>query len=815
MLQDVVQGFRTLRRTPLLSAVTVLTLGLGIGANSAIFSIVNGALLKPLPYPAADRIVQISREFPEESWPTVSIPKFVYWQDHNQVFDSLAAYEYLPSGYTMTGDGQPERLLGLRATAEFFDVLGVSPSLGRDFLDAEDVPGGPRVIVLSDGLWKRRFGGDPSIVGRDLVLNDEAATVVGVMPAGFSFPADVELWTPYQFDRLSRDQNKARQAIGRIRSDLDLEDARAAMMLLGQQHRVADPALVAETEVLALTPLREQLHGSLRPALLVLLASVGFVLLIACVNVANLQLARSAARRRELALRAALGASRARIARQLLTESGLLALAGGGAGLLLGYWLLRLIMSLGPASLQGLPAVGVDATVIWFTLAISLGTGILVGVMPALHATRAEITGPLREGSPRTAGGGATLRTRRILVMAETALALVLVIGATLLMQSFIGLVRTDPGFSASEVLTMRLPLPTARYGDVGALDRLNRQLVERMAVVPGVDAMGLASTLPLDAAIDMPFAIEGRFRDDGTGEGVGDGQYRAVWGRYFGTLQIPLLRGRTFTEADGQGAVGVAIINETAARRYWPNADPIGRRITPGMPHVPELADREPRTIVGVVADVRELSLDAAPPVIVYVPLAQLPQRVAELMVGSLPEAIVVRTSVAPGEVSRSVRQAIRDVDPTLPVTDVMALDTLVSRSLGSARFNSMLLALFSAVALLLAAIGIYGILAHLVTARTREIGVRIALGASRRQVLGLVLGQASWTVGVGIVVGLAAAAVATRGLSSMLFGIEPTDPITYLGAALLVAAVAGAATLVPARRAASLDPTVAIRVE
>ena len=518
--------------------------------------------------------------FPQNR-PTVSIPKFVYWQEHNQVFSSLAAFEYLPSGYNMTSDGQPERIRGLRVTAEFFTVFGVTPALGRDFLAEEDIPGGPRAVILSDGLWKRRFGGDASIIGRDVILNDEAARVVGVLPAGFSFPAEVELWTPYQLDRMSRDMNKARQPIGRIRDDLSLDEARAAMVLLGKQHREVDPELVDETEVLLLTPLQEHLHGSLRAALLILLGAVGFVLLIACVNVANLQLARSAARRKEIAVRAALGAGRARIARQLLTESCLLSLAGGLAGLVLGYWFLKPILALRPTAIQQLPNVDIDATVVWFTLIVSLGTGLLFGVLPAFQAGRGELIAPLRESSGRTAGGVTGLRTRRVLVVAEVALALVLVIDASLLTRSFMRLVRTDPGFSAAEVLTLRLPLPAARYADVGALDRLNRRLIERVRSVPAVESIGLASSLPFDTAIDLPFAIEGRYRNDGRNEGVGDGQYRAVGGRYFETLQIALRRGRTFTDADGIGAVGVAIINETAARRYWPGEDPIGHRIT------------------------------------------------------------------------------------------------------------------------------------------------------------------------------------------------------------------------------------------
>lgn len=815
MLQDVIHSLRVIGRTPGLTAVTIITLALGIGANTAIFSVVNGALLKPLPYPGAERIVQISREFPDESWPTASIPKFFYWHTHNQTFSSLAAFELLPSGYNMTGDGLPERIRGLRVTAEFFSVFGVRPSLGRGFLAEEDAPGGPRVVVLGDGLWKRRFGGDASIVGRDVVLNDEKATVVGVMPPGFSFPVGVELWAPYQLDPLSRDQNKSRQAIGRLREGLDLEDARAAMVLLGKQHRSVDPELVAETEMLALTPLREHLYGSLRPALLVLLAAVGFVLLIACVNVANLQLARSAGRRREVAIRTALGARGSRIARQLLTESVLLSLAGGIAGLLLGYWLLRPIVALGPASIRELPSVEIDATVIGFTFAIALATGLIFGLLPALQAVRGDLINPLREASSRTAGGPTGLRTRRVLVIGEVAMALVLLIAASLLAGSFRTLREIDPGFEASQVLTLRLPLAVGRYGDVGALDRLNRRLAERVRAVPGVESMGLASTLPFDVAIDLPFAIEGRYRDRSSQEGIGDGQYRAVGGQYFQTLRVALRRGRTFTDADGPGAVGVAIINETAARRYWPNEDPIGQRITPGMPYVPELADSQPRTIVGIVADVREISLDSDPPAIVYVPLSQIPQAVAGLLVGSLPEALVVRASGAPADVARGVQDAIREIDSSQPVTDVLALDEIVSRSVGPAWFNTLLLGLLSGVALLLAAVGIYGVVSHLVTARTREIGVRMALGASRQRVLGLMLGQAMTTVLTGVGLGMLAAALVTRSLSSMLFGISATDPVTFAASGIVLVIVALVATLLPARRAAGLDPIVALRSE
>ncbi len=815
MLREVKIAARVLGRTPMLTAVTILTLALGIGANTAIFSVVNGALLRPLPYPDAGRIVQVSREFPDESWPTVSIPKFVYWREHNTVFDHLAAVEHFPSGYNVTGASLPERLPGVRVTADFFSVFGVAPARGRDFLEAEDSPGGPRVVALSDGLWRRRFGGDPSIIGRDVILNDEPTTIVAVMPPAFGLPAGVELWTPFQLDVSSRDMNKARQAIGRLKPGLDLARARAAMQLLGRQHRSLDPELVSETEVLALTPLQERLHGALRPALLMLLAAVGFVLLIACVNVASLQLARSAARQKEIAIRKALGATGVRIARQLLTESLLLGLSGGVAGLVLGFWFIEPIVTLGPSSIQQLPEIRIDTTVIGFTMAIAIVTGLLFGVVPAAQAARGSLANPLHETSGRTAGGRTAQRTRRVLVIGEVSLALVLLIGAALLTRSFLSLKGTDPGFRADRVLTMKLPLSSARYGDVHALDRFNRRLLEQIQSVAGVETVGIASSLPLEQLIDLPFAIEGRFRDDSSGEGVGDGQYRAVAGDYFAALSIPVRRGRAFTDADGSIAVGVAIINETAANRYWPDENPIGQRITVGKPYVPELADSAPRTIVGVVEDVREVGLAVDPPVIVYVPLAQIPPSVARLLVASLPEAIVVRAVGDESAVAQAVQQQIHRVDPTQPVTDLLDMREIVSRSIGSAQFNALLLGLLSGVALLLAALGIYGVLSHVVTQRTREIGVRVALGASRGSVQRLVLYQGMSTVLIGTFVGTVAAFWLTRGLSSLLYGVSATDPATFVVAGLILLLVALAATWLPARRASGLDPMVALRVD
>jgi predicted permease len=812
--QDLRFALRMLLKHPASTLVAVATLGLAIGANTAIFSVVNGALLRPLPFPEPDRLYQIVRLFQDGSNGSQSVPKFVMWRDRTRTFESMAAYDDLGSGFNLTGEGAPERVIGSRVTRGFFDVLRVRPAMGRGFRADEDRPGGPRVVVLSHGLWTRRFGADPGALGREIRLNDEVYTIVGVMPRGFEFPRGVSLWTPLQANEAGHEIANYLEVIGRLKAGMTVGDASAEMKGFGERYAKAYPDEVEPGESFGVYRVQDVLYGSLRPALMVLLGAVGFVLLIACVNLANLQLARSAARRREIALRAILGARRGRIVRQLLTESLLLGLAGGGAGLLVAYWTIPVLVALGPGAVRGMD-VPIDATVLAFTAALSLLTGLLFGLVPAIQAARPDLAGAINEGSTRSTAGAGGARTRHLLVVSEVALAIVLLVGASLLIRSFVGLRGIEPGFHTADVLTMKLSLPEAKYGDMPALGRFATDVVERVTQVPGVRAAALAVSLPMQGGPDLPFTIEGRYTPGGNGEGAGGAQYRPVTRQFFDVLGIPLVRGRGFAGSDRAGAPLVAVINETAARKYWKDADPVGQRIWLGQPIAPELADPSPREIVGVVRDVREQGLDAAPPAIVYVPLAQMAPPIGRMIVRLLPATVVLSANVAPAGLTSAVERAIWSVDPDQPITNVLGMDEVVSRSLGSREFNMLLVGALAFVALVLAAVGIYGVLSYLVQQRTREIGVRVALGATSGRVLVLVLRQGLATVAAGVALGLAGAFGLTRLLQSLVYGVSVRDPLAFTLAPLALVAVALVSVWLPARRAVRVDPITALRVE
>jgi predicted permease len=812
--QDLRHALRRLAKTPGFTVIAVLTLALAIGANTAIWSVVHGLLLKPLPFPRPDRLVQVMRGSPQGTSVDVALPRFLYWRDHNRVFDHLATFDNLGSGFNLAGSGLPERIVGSRVSRDFLAVLGVRPVLGRDFLAEEDRPGARRVVLLSHGLWARRFGADPRVLGRPLRMNGESYTVVGVMPAGFRFPAKAELWTPVQIDPGSREKANYLEIAGRLREGIGLAQARAAMKLVDRQFASSSPEMLYDPHEFAqVQPLQERLYGQVRPALLVLMAAVFSVLLIACVNLANLQLARAAARRREIAIRGVLGAGAGRIVRQLLTESLLVAFAGGAAGLLAGAAVLPLLLAFSPAQIDLLAPIRIDGSVLAVTAGLALLSGLLFGLAPALGAARSDPHEAIQEGSNRTAGGRRGVRVRRLLVIAEVALSLVLLTAAGLLAKSFSGLLGTAPGFSPDGVLTAKLSLPEGRYGSPAALDRFGRQLLEKAAAIPGVTQAALATSLPLEGGPDLPFTIEGRYRGKGSDEGVGEAQYRAVTADLFAALRIPLTAGRPFTAADGVGAPGVALVNETAARRYWPKGGAMGARITLGQPFVPELADPAPRTVVGIVKDVRELGLGEAVPAIVYLPIAQMPASFAGKLVALLPMSLVVRTAGAGPGLAAALDRAVWAVDPEQPVNDVRWMDEIVSRSLGLERFGALLLGVLALMALLLAAMGIYGVLSYLVEQRTREIGVRMALGATGLAVQRMVVGQGMAAVLAGVVLGLAGALGLTRLLGSLLVGVSAHDPTAFALAPVVLLSVALLASGLPALRASRMDPVVALQ--
>ncbi|MFL6290608.1 MAG: ABC transporter permease [Thermoanaerobaculia bacterium] len=819
--KDLKYAVRMLAKTPGFTAVALITLTLAIGANTAIFSIVNGMLIQPLPFPEQDELVQLMRGFKEGGLSgSTSIPKFTYWQENTRdLFEGVTAFDNLGSGFNMAGDGTPERLVGSRVTHEFFGVFGARPALGRGFRPEEDRPGAAKVAVLSHGLWTRRFNADRAIVGRTLQLNGEAYTVVGVAPAWFKYPAKAELWTPFQMDRSSQEKGHYFEVVGRLKEGVSLEKAAAAGELVGKQFMASHQDFGSADETLALRTLRDRLYGQLRPVLLILLGAVAFVLLIACVNLANLQLARATGRQREVAIRTILGARSSQIVRQLLTESLLLSVTGGLLGLAVGSWILKPLLALSPPEIERLTPIGIDVPVLLFTFGLALLAGLLFGLVPAAQAARVDLNEPLKEGSTRSTGGARGNLMRRILVVGQVALALIPLTGAVLLVKSFTGVVRTDPGFDPENVLTLKLSLPEGRYGKPDTLQAFSRDVVERVESLPGVKRASVAMFLPLEGGADLPFTIQGKYTG-GTSQsspGIGFGQYRPSTAGYFDAFGIKIARGRAFTSRDSYGAPLVALVNEAAARQFWKNENPLGQRIHIGPPFVPELGDPGPREIVGIVPDVREVGLEEEAPPIVYVPLEQTPAQVLGMVLRLAPVNLVVKSEREVPNLAASVQKEIWAVDATQPVNDVRLMEEIVSRSLGRQRFAALLLGGLAVLALLLAGVGIYGVLSYLVTQRTREIGVRMALGASARNVLGMVVRQGFLAVLLGVAIGVAGAFALARILGGQIAGLlaggSATDPVTFVLAPAVLAAVALLASVIPAHRASQMDPLVALR--
>jgi predicted permease len=815
ILRDLRYAGRVLWKNRTASVVGFLTLTLAIGATTAIFTVADATLLRTLPFPEGGRLLQLGRGYPDGVREAVSPPKFLHWRAEGAgPFAAVAAYESLGSGFNLTGAGRPDRLTGSRVSADFFAALGVAPAMGRDFRRDEDVPHGARVVMLSHALWTRRFGARPDIVGRAVTLNAEPYTVIGVMPERFRFPDTADLWTLFQFDPASRERANYFEVLGRLRPGVTIEQTRTAMTLAMASFRRAHPEMVGNNETVGVRPLRERLYGGMRTALYVLLAAVGLVLLIACVNVANLQLAQAGERRHEIALRTALGASSWVIVRQQLVESSLLAMVSGAAGVALAAWGVPALLALSPVDVSQASAIRVDLRVLAAALTLSLVVGLVFGVLPALQAARPHLEEVLRAGGRRTTSGGVSGWLRRLLVAGEVALALMLTIGSFLLVKSLAGLQSRSPGFSVERVLTMKISLPEAKYGRGEALARFDEQVEQRLAALPGVKAAALALSLPLELGPELPFTIEGRYVP-GSESGVANADYRAIGPAYFTALQIPLRRGRLFDARDRRGTLPVAIVNEAAARRFWPGASPIGQRIMLGQPYTPELAETGPREIVGVVADVRENGLAEAAPELLYVPVSQQNDAISALIARLIPMAVVLRGEGAPASLAQAAQQAIWSVDPDQPVTGVRLMEEIVTRSLGSQRFNTVLLGSLAGLALLLAAVGLYGVIAHLVTQQQREIGIRMALGATRSGVVALFIRQSLTLALLGVAGGIAGAFGLTRFLRALLTDISATDPWVFVGAPAVLIVVAVAAALWPASRAARVDPARALRAD
>jgi len=800
LFKDTRYGIRSLLKHPAFTLIAVLTLALGIGATTAIFSVVNAVLWRPLPYADPGRLVMVwenhqARGGPEREW--LSPSDFNDWRDQNSVFVRLSALN--DWGPTLTGTAEPEPLVGAAVSHDMFTLLGREPALGRSFRPEEDQPGAPNVVVLSDELWKRRFGADQGIIGKPISLNEESYTVIGVMPAGFKFPviAGTELWRTLRPTLNPGCQRGCLvlRAIARLKPDASLEKARVEMSTIAGRLERDYPE--SNNQVGAtLVPLHEQLVGSMQRALLILFGAVGFVLLIACANVANLMLARAATREREIAIRAALGASRARVVRQLLTESGLLAVAGCALGLLLGSWLLRLFIGLSPQGASRFDEIRIDAGVLGFTVLMTVLTSLIFGLVPALHVSKTNLNHSLKEAGKGGAEGVHGGRLRNALVVTEMALALMLLVGGGLLMKSFVLLQRVDPGFHPDHVLTLRLFLNKAHYPEPQQVRTFYAQLLDRMKVLRGAQIVGAISTLPLSGNnTDTSFLIEGRPQPPPNQKPVA--WFAAVSPAYFQVMGMRLIKGREFSDRDDQNTPRVVIISETMARRYWPNEEPLGKRI--GSPE----AWRE---IVGVMADVKHFGLDADTPPSMYLPARQAPARGMTM---------VVRTAAEPRAIAPSLRAEIWAGDKNLAIARIQTMNELVSSSIAQQRFILLLLGCFAALALVLAAIGIYGVMSYAVTQRTHEIGIRMALGARSGSVLALVLRNGMALALIGAAIGLAGALALTRLMAGLLFGVTPHDALTFATVLLCLIVVALIACYVPARRATKVDPLVALRYE
>jgi putative ABC transport system permease protein len=817
LASDLRCALRGLRQRPGFAAVVVLTLALGIGATTAIFSVVNGVLLRPLPYQRAGQLVMIWGWRAQKAQAELSVPE--YWELREQAhsFERVAAFA--DGSVNLTGSGTPERLRMGFVTADALPVLGVAPALGRGVAADDDLPGRPPVVLLSDGLWRRRFGADRGVVGRTVILDDAPTTVIGVMRPGFQLPLhftgpEMELWGPLQLDPASDRSERGwhfLQMVGRLRPGIDADAAAREVAELARRMRDTYPNDYLQGFTGSVRPVDEQVVGEVRPAILMLLGAVGLLLVIACANVASLLLARAESRQREIAVRAALGAGRGRIVRQLITESIVLAGAGGSLGLLLAVWGVRALVLSAPSSIPRLDAVGVDAWVLAFAAAASVSAAFLFGLAPALHAGRVDLAATLAEGGRWGSSSAAGQRFRRALVVGQIALALVLLVGAGLLVQSFLRLRGVDPGFDPDHLLTARVELSSVRYPHSPETRALYDALLRRVGAVPGVKSAGAVRALPMTGHLDIgdwSFVIEGEFSTPPAPTDWHPADWQVVTPDYFRTMRIPVLRGRGVTSGDQPNTPGVVVINQTLARQVWPDGNALGRRVLLGGGSV----DSVWRTVVGIVGDVRRRGLSAEPRPEMFLPHAQFPGGTGT---AARSLYLAIRTGGDPARVAPALRAALDEIDPNIPLADVQTMEQALGSWAAERRLTMLLVTGFALVALTLGAVGIYGVMAHQVVRRSREIGIRMALGAVPSEILLLVLSQGGRLAGVGIGAGVVGALIVTRSMGALLFGVRPTDPMTFLGTALVLALVTVLASLVPALRAARVNPIETLRSE
>ena len=817
LLQDLRHSVRALIRSPGFTLAAVAALALGIGSTTAIFSVVNTVMLKPAPFPESDRIVWLQVVSPQGRNQGGSPAKFAHWRQQTDVAQDVAAFRNGLVNYT--GGDVPEQLEWGQVSVDFFRLFGAPIIEGRSFTPDEDLPNAQKVVLLSEQLWERRFDRDPGIVGQTLALSAEAHVVIGVVGESFDFRdfgAAPDVWTPFQLDPNSDAQGHYFSVAGRLKPGVSLTQAQTVLEQSSLAYTERFPDTLGDDGVFGAEPIRDMLVRNVRTSLLVLMAAVGFVLLIACANVASLLLVRATGRKQEIAVRTAIGAGRGRIIRQLLTESVVLSTVGGALGLALGFIGIRALLAVNTARL---PRVGEDGALVsadWrvlvFALVVSVGTGVLFGLIPALQGSRADLGSTLKESGGRTGTGFRQNKTRAALVVSEVALALILLVGSVLLIRTSLALSAVDPGFDATNVVTMRMSLTGPRFASSAGVEQLLREGVDRVRALPGVEHAAATCCVPLQGGFGLPFIVAGRPLEDGPFHGGGG--WSTVSDGFFEVFKIPVRRGRVFTERDNSTGPPVVVINEAMADQFWPDGDPLADRITIGRGVMPEFADEPERQIIGVVANIRDGGINNDPRPVMYVPQGQLADGANALNLEIAPMGWIVRTQGSPQALSRAIREELQ-LASGLPVSDIDTMDAVVSRSISRQRFNMWLMTVFGAAALLLAAIGIYGLMAYSVEQRTQEIGIRLALGAETGQVWKMVVMQGMRLVTVGVVVGLASAFGLSRLVASLLFGVETSDPVTFVSVPVVLTLVAMVAVMLPAGRASRVDPNLALRCE
>lgn len=814
LFHDFKQSVRMLVKSPSFTIAAIAALALGIGVNTAIFSVVNAVLLKPLTYPDPDRIVQFLSTSPNGNGPGASITKFHNWQQQTNVFQDVAAYDFGGPGFNLTGT-VPEQVHGIHVTHDYFALFGAPVQLGRTFTPQEDLPNGGHVVVLSDGFWKRKFGGDPKIIGTSISLSGDPYIVVGVLGPKFETDPVSDMWLPFQFDPNSQNQGHFFLAAGRLKPGITLDQANAQLKLAAQQFLRRYPDY-NPSNGFAVQPLRDFIVSNVRSSLFVLLGAVGLVLLIACANFANLLLVRATGRKREFAIRMALGARRSHIIRQLLAESILLSLTGGILGLILGFVGVRSLLAINPGNIPRIgetgAGVGMDWRVLIFTLVISLLTGIFFGLFPAIGASRPDLNSTLKESSNRAGTGFRQNKARSLLVISEVSLALILLIGSALLIRTFVALHTVDPGFNPHHVLTMYMSLTGDRFQKTAGVAQLVQLGRERLNAIPGVEASASTCCLPLEGGFGLPFIVVGR--NLGKEKQTGGAGWMSASPGYFDVFRIPVLRGRDFSETDTGTSPGVVLINQAMAKKFWPKEDPVGQQIIIGKGVGPQF--EEPgRQIVGVVGDMRDGGLNRDPRPLMIVPQAQVTDGMTALNASIGPVAWIVRTRTDPRQLANAITEQLRQASNGFPVARVRPMEEVVIHSTAREDFNMLLLTIFGASALLLASIGIYGLMAYSAQQRTQEMGIRMALGADRSKIRWLVIWQGMQLALVGTALGIAGAFALAHLIASFLFGVKWWDPFVFILVPVILTLTALLAVWLPAQRASRLNPMDALRTE